>query len=100
MNIIDYIPFDHYVTRKELVSMTGYSDRMIRKEIHRLRTESPETLIISDSHHSGHKRPSTYDELSSCRAESVSRLKAELKKIEAIDVVLNNRDQIGLGLII
>lgn len=100
MNIIDFIPFDHYVTRQELVSKTGYSDRSIRDEIHRLRTESPETLIISDSRHRGYKRPSTYDELSACRAESVSRMKAELKKIEAIDLVLRNRDQMGLGLIV
>jgi hypothetical protein len=100
MNIIELIPFDHYVTRQELVAKTGYSDRKIRNEIHRLRTDSPETLIISDSRHCGYKRPSTYDELTACRAESVSRLKAELKKIEAIDVVLNNRDQMGLGLIV
>ena len=98
MNIIDLIPFDHYVTRDELVQMTGFSDRAIREEIQRLRSDSPETLIISSSKSKGYKRPSTYDELILCRDQSIKRLKAEKAKIMQIDIVLNNRDQKGLGL--
>jgi len=100
MSIIDLIPFDHYVTRQELVSMTGMSDRAIRDEIHRLRTDKPETLIISSSSKRGYKRPMKYDELQQCRNESISRIKAELAKVRAIDRVLENRDQLGLGVVV
>lgn len=99
MNIIDLIPFDHYVTREELSAATGMNDRAVRDEIHRLRTESPETLIISSSGHKGYKRPSSYAELIACRNESTKRLQAELKKIRTIDIVLNNRGQMGLGIV-
>ena len=99
MNIIDLIPFDHYITRQELSAATGMSDRSIREEIHRLRTESPETLIMSSSKNRGYKRPSSYDELIICKDECTKRIKAELKKIQTIDIVLRNRDQLGLGMV-
>lgn len=98
MNIIDLIPFDHYITRRELVEATGMSDRKIRNEIHELRVKSPETLIISSSAKKGYKRPSSYKELLMCREESIKRLKAEKRKIMTIDIVLNNMGQKGLGL--
>lgn len=98
MELINLIPFDRYITREELVKATGMSDRMVRREISRLRTESPETLIVSSSGNSGYKRPSGYKELKACRNESMARIKAELRKVKVIDVLLNNRDQKGIGL--
>lgn len=32
MNVYDYIPKDRWITREELVSNTGLSDRKIRSE--------------------------------------------------------------------
>jgi len=98
MNIIDYIPFDRYISREELEAITGQKDRQNRKEIEKLR-HNPATYVISSSHNKGYKRPNTYEELQKCRNESISRIKAELKKVRAIDVLINNRDQIGLGVI-
>lgn len=99
MDIIRYIPRDHYISRQELSKITGMSDRAVRNEIQRLRTESPETIIISSSSKKGYKRPETYEELEICRRESISRLKAELAKVAQIDKILNNRGQMGLGLV-
>ena len=99
MDIIRYIPRDHYISRQELSKITGMSDRAVRNEIQRLRTESPETIIISSSSKRGYKRPETYEELEACRRESISRLKAELAKVAQIDKVLKNRGQMGLGLV-
>ena len=52
MEIYSLIPKDRYVTREELVHMTGLSDRKIREEINALR-KKPETLIISSSKQRG-----------------------------------------------
>lgn len=98
MNIIDFIPFDHYISRKELEAATGQKDRKNRREIEKLRHD-PATFVISSSNKKGYKRPNNYEELEKCRQESISRIKAELKKVQAIDVLINNRDQIGLGII-
>ena len=98
MNIIDYIPYDRYVTREELVSMTGINDREIRRRLHQLRTESPETVIISSSNHKGYKRPSTYEEIETCLKESESRMMHEIAKQKQLKILLKNRDQRGLGI--
>jgi len=98
MNIIDLIPFDRYITLDELESATGIGRRAIRNELHKLRTASPKTLIISSSSKKGYKRPTDYDELIRCRNESVKRIKAERKKIQILDIVINNRGQKGLGI--
>ena len=75
MNIIDLIPFDHYVTRDELVSMTGMNDREVRRAIQKLRKESPETVIISSSSQKGYKRPSSYSEIEACLNESRKKVR-------------------------
>lgn len=98
MNIIDLIPFDRYITRQELRNATGMKDRQIRREIQIARSSSPENIIISSSGNRGYKRPKNRDELIKCRNESIARIKAEKKKIEAIDSLLANRDQKGLGI--
>lgn len=97
-NIIDLIPFDRYITRQELRNATGMKDRQIRREIQIARSSSPENIIISSSGNKGYKRPRTREELEKCRNESIARIKAEKKKIEAIDILLENRDQRGLGI--
>lgn len=79
MNIYDYIPRDEYITRDELVRMTGMSDRAIRDEINRLRKD-PATIVISSSQKKGYKRPSSKDELMICLNESKSRVSDELQK--------------------
>lgn len=84
MNIYDLIPKDRYITRQELVSMTGYSDRKIRDEINALR-KNPETIIVSSSHGKGYKRPSSKEELELCLWESKSRVNDELEKQRALE---------------
>ena len=84
MEIYNLIPKDHYVTREELVRMTGLSDRKVRDEINALR-KKPETLIISSSKQRGYKRPATVDELVTCLNESRSRVKEEQIKQSALE---------------
>ena len=79
MSIYELIPKDRYVTRPELCSMTGLSDRSVRMEINELR-KHPETVIISSSHGKGYKRPQNIEELELCLYESKSRVKDELEK--------------------
>ena len=84
MSIYDLIPKDRYITREELVSMTGYSDRKIRDEINALR-KNPATVIVSSSHGKGYKRPSNVDELKLCLYESKSRVNDELEKQRVLE---------------
>ena len=79
MDIYSLIPRNRYITREELVSMTGMGDRAIRDEINKLR-KNPNTVIVSSSHGKGYKRPSSVDELLMCLNESKSRVKEELEK--------------------
>lgn len=79
MSIYHLIPKDRYITREELVRLTGYSDRKIRDEINALR-KKPDTIVVSSSHGKGYKRPSSVDELLMCLNESKSRVKDELEK--------------------
>ena len=79
MSIYHLIPKDRYITRAELVRLTGYSDRKIRDEINALR-KKPDTIVVSSSHGKGYKRPSSVDELLMCLNESKSRVKDELEK--------------------
>ena len=96
--IIDYIPFDHYITRDELVQKTGFSDREVRRRINALRKDSPETVIISSSNNKGYKRPSTYSEIEVCLNESIARMRQEMAKQVMLRRLLNNRDQKVFGL--
>lgn len=79
MSIYSLIPRDRYITREELVRISGLSDRKIRDEINSLR-KRPETVIVSSSHGKGYKRPSSVEELEMCLNESKSRVKDELEK--------------------
>lgn len=83
MDIYDLIPRDRYITREELVRMTGLSDRAVRDEINRLR-KNPETMIISSSHGKGYKRPASVDEIDQCIWECKSRINDEQEKVEAL----------------
>ena len=79
MNLYSVIPSDRYITREDLVFITGMGDREIRKEINELRKHA-ETVIISSSHSKGYKRPSCVEELEACLNESRSRVKDEQEK--------------------
>ena len=83
MDIYDLIPRDRYITREELVRMTGLSDRAVRDEINRLR-KNPETMIISSSHGKGYKRPASVDEIDQCIWDCKSRINEEHKKVDAL----------------
>lgn len=79
MGLYEYIPRDRYITREELVVMTGLSDRAVRMEINELR-KRPETVIISSSSKKGYKRPESEEELRMCLNESRSRVMDEIEK--------------------
>lgn len=79
MGLYEYIPRDRYITREELVVMTGLSDRAVRMEINELR-KRPETVIISSSSKKGYKRPESEEELKMCLNESRSRVMDEIEK--------------------
>lgn len=51
--ILDLIPNDRYITRKELIDLTGLTDRMIRKSISNLKKEH---TIISLSSGKGYRK--------------------------------------------
>ena len=93
MALYDYIPRDRYITRDELVRMTGMSDRSVRKEINELR-KRPETVIISSSSKNGYKRPQNVEELRMCLNESRSRVMDEIEKQKVLmDAMKVMRDQ-------
>jgi len=70
--IYELIPRETWITRAELVRLSGWSDRMIRREINNLR-KNPDTVIISSSNGKGYKRPASTEELEMCRNEYRSR---------------------------
>lgn len=73
MNIYELIPEDRYISRQELVAITGLCDRVVREEINRLR-KNPDTVIISSSKHKGYKKPRSKEDLSLCINEIRSRI--------------------------
>lgn len=95
--LIDFIPYDHFITRQELVNKTGLPDREVRRRINALR-KNPETVIISSSHCKGYKRPKSYSEIETCLNESIARMNEEIEKQKVLMILLKNRDQRGLGL--
>ena len=94
------IPFDRYITRRELAVMWGTGDRTVRDIINKIRKASPKYVIISSSSHSGYKRPSSYKEIEKCIAECESRIKEESMKKKQMEKLLKNKDQLGLGIAI
>lgn len=88
MSIYQLIPRDRYITREELVHMTGFSDRKVREVINELR-KRPETVIVSNSRSKGYKRPSSIEELKACLYESKSRVKDEEEKQRVLEKAIN-----------
>lgn len=89
MSVYEYIPRDRWVTRDELVRMTGMSDRAVRMEINELR-KRPETVIISSSSRKGYKRPESIQELQLCYNESRSRVIDEIEKQNVLMEAIRN----------
>ena len=79
MSVYEFIPRDRWISRDELVNMTGLSDRAVRNEINELR-KKPETVIISSSSKKGYKRPESVEEIKMCLNESRSRVFDEIEK--------------------
>ncbi len=73
MNILDYIPYgrDNAVSRQALAALTGLEDRMIRKEINRLREKGE--FILSSSHSVGYWRSDDPKEIEDYLKECDSR---------------------------
>ena len=92
--IYDLIPSDRWITRRELCSLTGWSDRSVRDAISRLRRD-PETVVISSSSGKGYKRPSTIEELEMCRNEYRSRAKEELEIASVFDKAIREFQKRG-----
>lgn len=84
MTLYSMIPSDRYITREELVKLSGLSDRVVREKISELR-KSPSTIIISSSSHKGYKKPATVEELESTRNEFRSREKELHEAVEVFD---------------
>jgi len=90
MNMIyNMIPKDRYITREELVRMTGKSDRMIRREINELR-KNPDTVVISSSHGKGYKRPQTIEEIKLYMFECQSRINDEMETVGILEKAIRN----------
>jgi len=87
--IYEYIPRDKFITREELVRISGFSDREVRREINELR-KSPETVIISSSHRKGYKRPSCIEEIELCLNESKSRVRDEIEKQRVLEKAMRD----------
>ena len=68
MGLYDYIPDNRWITREELVRITGFSDRKVRDGISELRKD-PKTMVVSSSHGKGYKRPSNVEEMKTCLNE-------------------------------
>jgi len=83
VSIYHLIPKDRYITREELVRLTGMSDRAVRQAINELR-KNPETMIISSSHGKGYKRPASVEEIDQCIWECRSRINEEQEKVDAL----------------
>lgn len=94
------IPFDRYITRRELQVLWGTGDRSVRDIINKIRKASPKYVIISSSSQKGYKRPSSYAEIEKCIAECEARIKEESMKKKQMEKLLKNRDQMGLGIAI
>lgn len=94
------IPFDRYISRRELQALWGTCDRTVRDIINKIRKASPKYVIISSSSHSGYKRPSSYKEIEKCIAECEARIKEESAKKKQMMKLLKNKDQLGLGIAI
>lgn len=84
MSVYEYIPKDRFVSREELVRLTGLNDREVRREINALR-KKPETVVISSSHGKGYKRPADVDELKQCIWECKSRINDEQEKVDVME---------------
>lgn len=88
MSIYSLIPDDRFITRPELVRLTGWSDRKVRDEISRLR-KNPDTVIISSSRSKGYKRPESAEEIRLYMYECKSRIKDEQETVDALEKAIS-----------
>lgn len=90
MNMIySMIPEDRYITRDELVHLTGYSDRRVRDEINKLR-KNPDTVVISSSRGKGYKRPASVEEIRHYMWECQSRINDEQETVSILESAIEN----------
>lgn len=89
MSIYEFIPRDRFITREELVRVSGLSDRFVRRQINELR-KNPATVIISSSYRKGYKRPSCIEEIELCLNESKSRVKDEMEKQRVLEKAMRD----------
>jgi len=89
MSIYEFIPRDRFITREELVRVSGLGDRFVRRQINELR-KNPATVIISSSHKKGYKRPSCIEEIELCLNESKSRVKDEMEKQRVLEKAMRD----------
>ena len=92
MNLYDFIPEDRYISREELVSATGWSDRRVRNGINELR-KNPDTIVVSNSQGKGYKRPMSIEEIQAYLNESISRCNDEHAKQKAAIQAIRNRQK-------
>lgn len=101
----DMIPFgrENAVSRKDLMQMTGLSDRDNREVIAKMRTDAEaEDVIVSTSHHGGYHRTTDEAEIDHFIREIDSRKqKLDAAKRAAISVRerIKRRKEYGEGLV-
>ena len=95
MRIYGLIPCDRYITRHELVVLSGFNDRKVRDIINALR-KNPDTLVISSSSMKGYKRPESVDELRMCRNEFRSREQELHDSVRVFDEAIRRWKNSGL----
>ena len=87
MQLYDFIPAERWITRDELVHVTGWSDRKVRDGISELR-KNPKTMVVSSSSGKGYKRPTTVEELRICLNENRSRVEdLELQQMAILQAI-------------
>lgn len=82
MKIETYIPEDRFISRAELVNLTGKSDRAVRKEIEQARRRG--CMIVSNTREGGYKIAADGAEWSEFVERERRRAVATFKKITGI----------------
>ena len=80
--ITDYIPNDRFISRKELVRLTGYGDRHVRELIEQARRAGHR--IVSNTHAGGYKIAETGAEWSEFVERERRRAVATFKRATGI----------------
>ena len=82
MNIETYIPRDRFISRAELVQMTGRSDRNVREQIEKARRRG--IMIVSNTKGGGYKIAETGAEWADFVERERRRAVATFKKATGI----------------